>query len=206
MQGFEARNSANMLVLLGDNDYTQSAASFRANWRASFGWARRTGLRVAGVLGNHDWWKDGPKVRRALESAGVVVLDNHAQAVTLGQCRLWLVGVGDLWEGHPDIPLAFAAVNDDAPVIAITHNPDLFPQMPARASLVVAGHTHGGQVWLLPGRPSKRGLHYLAGKFDQDGRHLFVTPGIGTSIMPFRFRVPPEISRLTLHAARQASP
>ena len=134
----------------------------------------------------------------------MVVLENHAQPVTLGQCRLWLVGVGDLWEGHPDIPRAFADVNDDAPVIAITHNPDLFPQMPARASLVVAGHTHGGQVWLLPGRPSKRGLHYLAGKFVEDGRHLFVTPGIGTSIMPFRFRVPPEISRLTLRAARIA--
>ena len=95
-----------------------------------------------------------------------------------------------------------SAAADDTPVITITHNPELFPQMPARASLVVAGHTHGGQVWLLPGRPSKRGLHYLAGSFVEDGRHLFVTPGIGTSIMPFRFRVPPEISRLTLHAAR----
>jgi predicted MPP superfamily phosphohydrolase len=157
---------------------------------------------VYAVLGNHDWWKNGAKVRRALESAGVVVLENRAQAVTLGQCRLWLVGAGDLWEGHPDIPRAFAAVNDDAPVIAITHNPELFPRMPARASLVVAGHTHGGQVWLLPGRPSKRGLHYLAGKFVEDGRHLFVTPGIGTSIMPFRFRVPPEISRLTLYSAK----
>jgi predicted MPP superfamily phosphohydrolase len=157
---------------------------------------------VYAVLGNHDWWKNGAKVRRALESVGVVVLQNRAQPVTLGQCRLWLVGVGDLWEGHPDIPRAFEDVDDDAPVIVLTHNPELFPRMPARASLVVAGHTHGGQVWLLPGRPSKRGLHYLAGKFVEDGRYLFVSPGIGTSILPFRFRVPPEISRLTLRAAK----
>ena len=121
--------------------------------------------------------------------------------VTLGQCRLWLVGVGDLWEGHPDIPRAFAEVDDDAPVIAITHNPELFPQMPARASLVIAGHTHGGQVAAAGAAvDALRPLH--RGPIVEDGRQLFVTPGIGTSILPFRFRVPPEISRLTLHAAR----
>ena len=55
MKSYESRNPANMLVTLGDNDYTESPARFRANWRRSFGWARRTGLRVAGVLGNHDY-------------------------------------------------------------------------------------------------------------------------------------------------------
>ena len=55
MKGYESRNPANMLVTLGDNDYTESPARFRENWRRSFGWARRTGLRVAGVLGNHDY-------------------------------------------------------------------------------------------------------------------------------------------------------
>jgi len=160
--------------------------------------------RVYAVLGNHDWWKGGTRVRSALESAGITVLDNQATEISLGQCKLWLVGVGDLWEGHPDIPSAFAAVNDDAPVIAITHNPDLFPKMPARASLVIAGHTHGGQVNLLPGQPSMRFGHYIAGPIFDDGRQLFVTPGIGTSILPFRFRVPPEISRLTLRSVTAA--
>ena len=55
MKGYESRNPANMLVTLGDNDYTESPARFRENWRRSFGWARRTGMRVAGVLGNHDY-------------------------------------------------------------------------------------------------------------------------------------------------------
>lgn len=157
--------------------------------------------RVYAVLGNHDWWKGGPRVRSALESVGMTVLDNQATEITLGQCKLWLVGVGDLWEGHPNIPRAFAAVNDDAPVIAITHNPELFRKMPARASLVIAGHTHGGQVNLLPGQPSMRFGHFIAGPILYEGRQLFVTPGIGTSILPFRFRVPPEISRLTLRSA-----
>lgn len=157
--------------------------------------------RVYAVLGNHDWWKNGRRVRRALESIGVVVLENQATEISLGRCRLWLVGVGDLWEGHPDIRRAFAGVDDDAPVIAITHNPDIFPRMPARAALVIAGHTHGGQVNLLPGQPSVRFGHYIAGPIFDQGRQLFVTPGIGTSILPFRFRVPPEISRLTLRSS-----
>jgi predicted MPP superfamily phosphohydrolase len=158
--------------------------------------------RVYAVLGNHDWWKNGARVRHALESIGVTVLENQATEVSFGQCRVWLVGVGDLWEGHPDVGRAFSAIDDDAPAIAITHNPDIFPEIPGRASLVIAGHTHGGQVNLLPGRPSMRFGHYIAGPIFDHGRQLFVTPGIGTSILPFRFRVPPEISRLTLRAAR----
>jgi predicted MPP superfamily phosphohydrolase len=157
--------------------------------------------RVYAVLGNHDWWKNGMLVRHALEADGITVLENTATETSFGQCKLWLVGVGDLWEGHPDIPRAFAAVNDDAPVIAITHNPELFRRMPARASLVIAGHTHGGQVNFLPGQPSTRFGKFIAGPILYDNRQLFVTPGIGTSILPFRFRVPPEISRLTLRSA-----
>ncbi len=157
---------------------------------------------VYAVLGNHDWWKDGAKVRAALESAGVVVLENEAREVTLDRCELWVVGIGDLWEGKPDVTRAFAGIEGDAPVLAITHNPDLFPQLPARASLLVAGHTHGGQVSLpMLGRPVlPADERYAIGEYVEGGRHLFVSPGVGTSILPFRFGVPPEISRLTLHS------
>ncbi len=54
VQRFRARNGADLLVTLGDNDYTESPTAFRSNWASSFGWARRSGMRVAGVLGNHD--------------------------------------------------------------------------------------------------------------------------------------------------------
>ena len=85
-------------------------------------------------------------------------------------------------------------------MVVITHNPDLFPGVPARVLLTLAGHTHGGQVDLpLLGRlivPSR--ARYAIGHVREDGRDLFVTPGLGPSILPVRFRVPPEISLLTV--------
>lgn len=163
---------------------------------------------VYAVLGNHDWWKDGAKVRAALESAGVIVLEDRAQAVRFGACEVWIVGIGDKWETRHDVAKAFSEVTDDAPVIALTHNPDVFPEIPARAALTVAGHTHGGQVrlpWIgTPVLPAQQ--RYAGGHLIENGKHLFVSTGIGTSILPVRFGVPPEISRLTLRSASREAP
>ena len=155
------------------------------------------------VLGNHDWWKDGRKVSAALSAAGITMVDNRSVPVSVHGCDFWLAGIGDLWEGRPDIGAAFADIPEDGrPVVALTHNPDLFPDVPARSTLLVAGHTHGGQVTLpLVGRlvvPSKLGDRYASGHVEERGEHVFVSPGLGTSILPVRFGIPPEISRLTV--------
>ena len=160
---------------------------------------------VYAVLGNHDWWKGGPAVRDAFAAVGVKMIDNRAEEVSIGDCRFWLVGLGDALEGKPDIPGAFAQVNDAAPAIALTHEPSLFPRIPVRARLTVAGHTHGGQVQLWPrtlfGKEAfDPRSNRLSGTYDVNHRLLFVTPGVGTSILPIRLGVPPEVSRLTLHA------
>ena len=159
--------------------------------------------RVYAVLGNHDWWKNGTRVRRALESIGVIVLENQATEVTLGQMPA-VAGRRRRPVGRPS-GHASRIRRRSTTTRRSSRSPTTrtsFPQMPARASLVIAGHTHGGQVNLLPGQPSMRFGHYIAGPIFDHGRQLFVTPGIGTSILPFRFRVPPEISRLTLRAAK----
>jgi hypothetical protein len=162
----------------------------------------RAGFGVFATLGNHDWWYNGQRVKKSLENAGVTVLENAAAMIERDGATIWVVGIGDKWEGHPDIASALARVGDSAPVIALTHNPDIFPSIPARVTLTIAGHTHGGQVALpIIGRPivpSVFGERYAAGHIVEGAKHLFVTTGVGTSILPVRFRVPPEISLLTI--------
>jgi len=156
------------------------------------------------VLGNHDWWLGHRAVATALSNAGIDMIDQRATKIVAGAHHFWLVGVGDLWEGHADVDAAMAAVNDTDPVLVLTHNPDVFPQVPKRVSLTMAGHSHGGQVYFpIYGHPHVRSLRnqrYIIGHVIEDDRHLFVTPGIGTSILPVRFLVPPEISLLRIRA------
>jgi len=159
-------------------------------------------LGVFAVLGNHDHWFDGGRVRAALESSGIVVLEDQARRIERPGGGFWLLGLKDWWEGDRDLPAALAQVTDTLPILAFTHNPDVFATLPDRFALVIAGHTHGGQVALpLLGRPivpSRYGERYAVGHIVEQGRHLFVTTGIGTSILPVRLGVPPEIALLVL--------
>ncbi len=115
---------------------------------------------------------------------------------------LWLVGLSDLWTRRPKIAESVAKVPESQPMIALTHNPDIFPRLPERVPLLIAGHTHGGQVrFPLIGSvvsSSRLGDRYTRGHLFENNHHLFVTTGIGTSIIPVRFRVTPEIVLLTL--------
>jgi predicted MPP superfamily phosphohydrolase len=160
-------------------------------------------LGVYGVLGNHDWWYGGVKVRRAFEANGIRLLDDEAAEVKWRDGSFWLIGLADLWTRPQHVDETVAKVPAGATVIALTHNPDVFPKLPTSVSLLLAGHTHGGQVKLpLVGAlitPSNYGQRYVAGHVFENGHHLFVTTGIGTSIMPVRFRVPPEIVILTVN-------
>ena len=162
----------------------------------------RAPLGVYTVLGNHDWWFNGERVRSALEANGLKVLENDSTRIDARGSSFWLVGLPDLWTRTPRIPQTLANVPEGAPVIAMAHNPDIFPQLPQRVSLLLAGHTHGGQVkFPLIGtvvHTSDFGDHYEAGHVFESGHHLFVTTGIGTSIIAVRFGVPPEIVLLTV--------
>ena len=161
-------------------------------------------LGVWAVLGNHDRWFDGARVQRALESVGITVLEDATTSIAAKGCAFSLVGISDYWEGPHDVSKALQNVPPAAAVLAFTHNPDVFPDVPARVSLTIAGHTHGGQVCLpFVGRlvvPSRFGQRYAIGHVVEQGRHLFVSPGLGTSILPVRFLVPPEISLVTLRS------
>ena len=173
----------------------EAIASALKGLRARFG--------AFATLGNHDWWYNARRVRESLETAGILVIENDATMIERNGAAIWIAGISDKLEGNPDIASALAKVGNSAPIIAFTHNPDIFPSIPAKVALTIAGHTHGGQVALpIIGRPivpSAFGERYAIGHIIEGDKSLFVASGIGTSILPVRFRVPPEISLLLIN-------
>ena len=164
----------------------------------------RAPLGVLVVLGNHDHWYDGERVHDAFVDRGVSVLLNSSVELRHRETPFFVAGLDDIWAGHPDLAKTLQGIPADAPTLLLTHNPDAFPQVPPRVSLTLAGHTHGGQVRLpligAPVVPSAHGQRFAAGLVVEDGRPLFVTTGVGTSILPVRLGVAPEVAVLVLRS------
>lgn len=165
----------------------------------------RARLGVFAVLGNHEWRDDGLLAWRDFEAAGLNVLGNQAARVGPSGDRFWLAGVADEWTAAPDAQGALAQVPSGAPVLAMTHNPNAFTEIPSRVALTVAGHTHGGQINLPLVRrlfTPTNGSNYRAGEYADHGRRFYVSSGIGTSHLPARLRNPPAVELLVLRAGR----
>jgi hypothetical protein len=165
----------------------------------------RAPLGTVAVLGNHDWSNDGRGVLRALREAGITVLENETTERGFRGTPFCVAGLADATTRRADVYATLRDVPVDLPVLLLSHNPDTFPQVPSRVSLTVSGHTHGGQVDLPLLRrlaiPSRYGTRYARGHVVEDGRHLYVTSGIGTSRWPIRLRRPPEVVVLRLLSA-----
>jgi uncharacterized protein len=187
----------------------------------------RAPLGVHAVLGNHDWWEDEDAMRRAagpvaigeaLRDRSVSVHNNSAVRLAHGNGAFWLAGLGDQMAyarvqdragryGDDDLPGTLARITDDAPVILMAHEPDIFRRV-TRAdraiALTLSGHTHGGQFNLFGLRPaagSPGSRRYPRGHFTENGRDLIVSSGLGCSILPVRVGVPPEILVVELGAS-----
>lgn len=150
-------------------------------------------IGVYAVLGNHDHWRDAAAFQRELTNIGITALENSAVAAG----SIILVGIDDDYSDHSDIEAAFAAAVDlQGPVLVLSHSPDIVPDLPRPVALVAAGHTHCGQISLpLIGRLatlSRYGERFACGLIDDDGQQVIVGAGLGTSILPVRFGVPPD--------------
>ncbi|MHA7775070.1 metallophosphoesterase [Roseibium sp. M-1] len=168
------------------------------------------------------------KYGQALLNAGIPLYQNRATRIEKDGKAFWLAGIDDQialapnrqlkrrrWKGLDDLTATLAQVSDDAPVLLMAHEPDIIGEVPSRVSLTLSGHTHGGQIncfGYLPAFPKKKGKSYAYGHIiEQEGttltrhlglamdpRHLIVSGGLGCSILPVRFGVPPEITMVHL--------
>ncbi|MGI8907728.1 MAG: metallophosphoesterase [Candidatus Sumerlaeaceae bacterium] len=170
------------------------------------------------VLGNHDWWEGAEEIRNALSNVGIPLIDNHRcfvtperQLVEEATAGLCIAGVGDAWEDHVDFASAFAGVPDHMPRMVLSHNPDCAEDVHLlrdshRIDLMLAGHTHGGQVCFprkkTPMLPAMRKQKYGKGMVMGPSCPVFISRGIGTAGVPVRMGAPPEIAVFTLRVSK----
>ncbi len=155
-------------------------------------------LGVISVLGNHDYYPEGV-IERVLKNSNVTLLKDETVIKTYKNEKFQISGFHDMW--HKKLCPACTIKDNKIPTIAISHNPDIFPDMPDYVSLTLSGHTHGGEIYIpFIGSftvPSVYHQKYRKGYIIEKNKHLYVTSGIGT-LSGFRFLNPPEIVILKL--------
>lgn len=232
-----------IVLMLGDyvaSHRWQSAPIEAQAWADLFA-AFDAPLGTHAILGNHDWWDDREaqlsgngttKYGAALVKAGIELYQNRAVRIEKDGKPFWLAGVDDQLalapsrklnrrgiQGVDDLNGTLRQVTDDAPVVLMAHEPDIFRTVPPRVSVTLSGHTHGGQINCFGLKPFNllkpdENLSYghivdTAGtqvarhlKLAPEERHLVVSGGLGCSLLPVRLGVPPEIT--VVHLGRNA--
>lgn len=177
-------------------------------------------LGVHAILGNHDWWHgalpgmrgdQGESVRRALKAMGASVLENRALRLKKDGRPFWVAGLADqlahrigkrVFRGADDLNATLAQIRDDAPIVLLAHEPNVFHRVPDRVAVTLCGHTHGGQVNFPIVGPvianERFGQDLVYGHTVEGDRHIVISAGLGTSILPVRFMRPPEVVEVTV--------
>jgi predicted MPP superfamily phosphohydrolase len=209
-----------LVVLLGDYgiSFEHSRTLSEITYRSAFPDLTRAlrELRApdgcVAVLGNHDHYYDAPHVTEWLHSLGIPVLRNDHVALRRGDAILVIGGVGDALEDRVDASGGVGRQLPHAALVVLSHNPDgvqaLDPE--ARIGLVLAGHTHGGQI-VIPGfgalvthsRTCRR--RSASGWVPNVRVPLYVSRGIGVQV-PIRFRCPPELLIVRLRVPPDQQP
>ncbi len=155
--------------------------------------------------------RHGYRIEGRLSDVGCTTLDNASQPLSLGGEHIWIAGVDDLSCGKENLVKTLQKTGDGAPVVLLAHSPLLFSKAAeAGASLLLAGHTHGGQIRIpFAGALWVPDMGFLPrwdyGLFYQDKTTLIVNGGLGESVIPLRFNIPPEIVLVTLTSLKGPS-
>jgi uncharacterized protein len=199
----ELTNSARADLVVLTGDYTTARRGYIEPCAEALG-----GLRapegVWAVLGNHDHYNDAELTTRALERRGVNVLANANTTLRRGGEELSLAGVDDWGWGKSDWARALGGLDLSRPSLLLSHEPGVLDLPQTRGvSLILSGHTHGGQVCLpLVGAPARfvEAFRYLRGLYERDGVQLYVSRGTGMIGLPVRLGARPEVAVLRLRS------
>lgn len=193
-----------LMVLTGDyvynsNKYVVPAISALCNLKSPNG--------ILAVLGNHDHYHGAELAKEVFNKYNAHVLTNSHRLIEIKGKAICIAGVGDLWEGKQDLKEAFKGIPADVSRILLSHNPDYAEVMPKteRVDLMLAGHTHGGQIRMpfsiAPVTMSNYGQKYTGGLVKLPDTQVYVSRGVGVGLLPVRFNCPPEITIITLTKA-----
>jgi len=202
-----ARERPDIVLIAGDLVSDKRLATRRYGLAEAVAPLKRLNPRLGtfAVLGNHDHWRDAAEAKRALAATGVRVLDN--QAVRIGP--LALGGLDDAFTDHDRLAATIASMRRlEGARVLLSHSPDPFAEVPGDVALMVAGHTHCGQIRLpLIGAistMSRYGERYACGLVRENGKILVVSAGLGTSIIPVRIGAPADYWLLDVGGLRPA--
>ncbi|HXH70777.1 MAG TPA: metallophosphoesterase [Pyrinomonadaceae bacterium] len=202
----ELANAQNpdLIVLLGD--YVSQIGGKHSDLKMPFetiaenlkGFRAKYG--VFAIIGNHDWWFDEKRVRGEFEQIGVKVLENEIEPIQVSGETIYIWGIEDYWKKRGVPTNVFEQIPIKENIIAITHNPDSLLKAPNEISLMLAGHTHGGQVKFpfYGAMAFVNDPRFMEGFVEVDGKNVFVTTGVGCTGPQIRFNVAPEIAVLNL--------
>ena len=163
----------------------------------------RAPLGSFAVLGNHDYYYGAAEVQSALETNDITVIADEVRELRFEDKAFDLVGVPDAKQYPDPYRTMLAELSPQRPTIVLAHDPYWFTHLPAGPHLMLSGHTHGGQIcfpFIGPLRNASRApLKWTYGLIVEGGRHLYVTSGLGTSAVPVRWNIPPEIVLLEVN-------
>jgi predicted MPP superfamily phosphohydrolase len=194
---------ADLVALTGD--YTTDLAKYVEPCAEVLG-ELKAAEGVWAVLGNHDHRTGGALTREALRRRGIEVLTNQNTELRRGADVLQLAGVDDWGWGKADFPRAMRGVDTSRPSLLLSHEPMALDVPETRGvSLILSGHTHGGQICLpFIGSPAAyvwKHLKYLRGRYESEGTQLYVSRGTGVIGVPVRLGARPEVAVIQLRRA-----
>jgi predicted MPP superfamily phosphohydrolase len=163
-------------------------------------------LGVFAVYGNHDHWRGLPDIRAGLDAAHIRLIENNALSVG----PLSLGGADDAFTGHEDVQATVDAMRRQPGArILLSHSPDVVPSVPPDVTLILAGHTHCGQIRLAfigaVSTMSDYGDRYACGLTVDGPKRVITSAGLGTSILPFRIGAVPDLWVVTLGPSKTRS-